>query len=82
MVHGEIPLAGGDRLRFGARVDALNVVNGTSAIVDRIEPRTGGRAHVEARVGDRRIAFDTFEVVDRMGRVRLAHDAAALVYHI
>ena len=74
-----LPLAAGDRLRFGARVDALNVVNGTSAIVERIEPRAGGHAHVEARVGDRRVVFDTSEVVDRMGRVRLAHDSAATI---
>ena len=74
-----LPLATGDRLRFGARVDALGVINGTSAIVEMVETRGGGHARIVARVGEARIAFDTTEVVDRRGRVRLAHDLAATI---
>lgn len=74
-----LPLAAGDRLRFGARVDALSVINGTSAIVETVELRDGGHARIVASVGDERIAFDTTEVVDRKGRVRLAHDYAATI---
>jgi ATP-dependent exoDNAse (exonuclease V) alpha subunit len=74
-----LPLACGDRLRFGARVDALSVINGTSAIVEGIDPREDGHARIVARVGDRKIGFDTSEVVDRRGRVRLAHDYAATI---
>jgi conjugative relaxase-like TrwC/TraI family protein len=74
-----LPLAVGDRLRFGVRVDALNVVNGASAVVEVIQARENGQADIIARIGDKTIAFDGAQIVDRKGRVRLAHDYAATI---
>jgi conjugative relaxase-like TrwC/TraI family protein len=74
-----LPIAIGDRLRFGVRVDALNVINGTSAVVEAIGAAAGGQSHIVARVAGRTIAFDTAEIIDRKGRVRLAHDYAATI---
>ena len=74
-----LPLAIGDRLRFGTRVDRLGVINGTTGIVEAVKAELNGQAQLQARVGERSLTFSTREIVDRRGSVRLAHDYGATV---
>lgn len=75
-----LPLAPGDRLRFGTRVDRFGIVNGTTGVVESVEAEENGHAQLQARIGDRCITFSTRDVVDRRGHVRLAHDYATTVF--
>ena len=75
-----LPLAVGDRLRFGTRVDALGVVNGTTGVIAAIETRGDGHARIQALIGEKVTTFDTRDFVDRCGQVRLAHDYASTVF--
>lgn len=74
-----LSLAKGDRLRFGMRVDRLGVVNGTPGVVETVVTENDGHARIQARVGEQEIRFSTREIVDRLGRIRLAHDYAATI---
>ena len=76
----DLPLAAGDRVRFGTRVDALGVINGTTGRVETVRALTDGHAELSVDLGDRKVTFDTRVAVDRRGRVRLAHDYATTVY--
>lgn len=47
---GALPVAAGDRVRFGRKDQRLGVVNGTTAIIESIGADTQGRMIVRARV--------------------------------
>lgn len=83
----QLALAEGDRIRFQVRNDQLGVVNGTTATVSNIfitEHNTEGRQtsdiEIEARVGDRTVRFNTSELADDKGRVRLGWAYASTIY--
>lgn len=76
----DLPLAVGDRIRFGVRVDRLGVINGTPGVVEHVVANAPDEAVLTVRLADERITFSTGEIVDRKGRVRLAHDYATTVY--
>jgi conjugative relaxase-like TrwC/TraI family protein len=77
-------LAVGDHVRFLARLDGLGVVNGTEAVLTRIEGEdaadlsTGLR--LTARIGSREVTFYPGDLADAHGRVRLASAHALTVY--
>jgi len=82
-----LALAAGDRIRFQVRNDQLGVVNGTVGTVTNIfitDNNTEGRQtsdiKIEARVGDRTVRFDTSELADDKGRVRLGWAYASTIY--
>jgi conjugative relaxase-like TrwC/TraI family protein len=81
----ELSLAVGDQIRFQLRNDALGVINGTTATITRIAPiqapdHDKPRHFIEARVGDRQIAFDTADIADDAGRARLGWAYASTIY--
>ena len=83
----EILLAAGDQIRFLVRNDELGVVNGTTATVVRVSEATcssGGasRIRVEARIGQRCVAFDPMQLADAQGRPRLGWAYASTVYGV
>ena len=77
-------LASGDRIRFLVRSDAIGVVNGTEAVIIRIEAHDpaiqGSKLHLTVRVDERTIRFAPEDVVDMRGRVRLGHAYATTCY--
>ncbi len=82
-----LALAAGDRLRFQVRHDKLGVVNGTVATVTKIFITENGagerpppRIEIEASIGDRTIRFDTSELANNKGRVRLGWAYASTIY--
>ncbi len=77
--HGQsLRFAKGDRVRFLVRQDAIGVINGTEAVIERI---TRGRdPRVRARIGKRPISFRVSELSDEFGRARLGHAYASTVY--
>lgn len=81
----EIAIAAGERLRFLTRLDTIGVVNGSLATVTRmtsagVDAAGTRHARIEALVGDRPISFDTRELTDRRGRIRLGWAYASTVY--
>lgn len=82
-----LELAEGERIRFQVRNDQLGVVNGTVATVTNIfvtdngtKERLSPNIEIEARVGDRTVRFDTSELADDKGRVRLGWAYASTIY--
>lgn len=77
-------LAVGDRVRFLARLDALGVVNGTEAVLTRIDgvdasdPDAGLR--LTARIGAHEVTFSPRDLADSRGCVRLASAYASTIY--
>jgi conjugative relaxase-like TrwC/TraI family protein len=72
-------LAAGDSIRFLARQDALGVINGTVAIIDKIQ---GSKSdpRIAARIGKRKISFKVSDIADQAGRARLTHAYASTIY--
>ena len=54
----DVPLAPGDRIRFGKRDGKLGVVNGTIGIVEHVAPVSGGQATLRVRLESDRKADD------------------------
>lgn len=82
-----LELAEGDRIRFRVRNDQLGVVNGTVATVTNVfvtdnstKERLSSNIEIEARIGDRTVRFDTSELADDKGRVRLGWAYASTIY--
>ena len=77
-------LAVGDRVRFLARLDALSVVNGTEAVLTRIDgvdaPDPNADLRLTARLDGREFTFSPRDLADARGRVRLACAHASTVY--
>jgi ATP-dependent exoDNAse (exonuclease V) alpha subunit len=69
--HTQSPrLAAGDSIRFLTRQDALGVINGTVATIDKIQgPKSNPR--VAARIGNRKVSFKVSDIADEAGRARL-----------
>lgn len=81
----QIALAAGDKIRFLTRDDELGVVNGSTATVINVSEVASpfgyaGRISIEAKIGDRRIAFDPMRLSDAQGRPRLSWAYASTVY--
>jgi hypothetical protein len=75
-----LDLAEGDRLRFLVRIRALGIVNGTEGHLERIERAADGSLRLQARVGERLVAFAPADLADDAGRVLLAHAYATTCY--
>ena len=77
-----LPVAVGDRLRIGRRVDriGLGVINGTSVTVEAVRVSETGHAAITGLIDGERVSFDTRDLRDRQGRVRLAHDYAVSLF--
>ncbi|GEL44470.1 hypothetical protein MEX01_50610 [Methylorubrum extorquens] len=77
-------LAVGDRIRFLARLDALGVVNGSEAVLIRIDggdiADTDAGLRLTARIGTREVTFSPRDLADARGRVRLASAHASTIY--
>lgn len=77
-------LAVGDRVRFLARLDALGVVNGTEAVLTRIDgvdvPDPDAGLRLTARIGAREVTFSPRDLADARGCVRLASAHATTIY--
>jgi conjugative relaxase-like TrwC/TraI family protein len=86
--QASLSLAVGDRIRFLVRNDTLGVVNGTTATITAVTSvvpgvaggAPDGRAIVEARIGNRTVRFDTAELADDHGHVRLGWAYASTIY--
>ena len=72
-------LAAGDSIRFLARQDALRVINGTIATIDKIQG-SKSNPRITARIGDRKVAFKVSDIADEAGRARLTHAYASTIY--
>lgn len=81
-----IAFAAGDQIRFLMRHDGLGVINGTTAIVLKVEETPGELdwpapgVQIEAVIGDRRIVFSSADLTDQNGRARLAWAYASTIY--
>lgn len=77
-----LPVAVGDRLRIGRRVDRIGrgVINGTSVTVEAVRVSEAGHAAITGRIDGERVIFDTRDLRDRQGRIRLAHDYAVSLF--
>ncbi|MET4736702.1 conjugative relaxase-like TrwC/TraI family protein [Bradyrhizobium japonicum] len=73
-------LAVGDHIRFLVRYDVLNIINGTTGVVTAIDNREPEKPVVTARIDKRHLTFGLTELVDDLGRVRLAHGYATTIY--
>jgi conjugative relaxase-like TrwC/TraI family protein len=72
-------LAAGDSIRFLARQDALGVINGSVATIDKIQgPKSNPR--FAARIGNRKVSFKVSDIADEAGRARLTHAYASTIY--
>ena len=72
-------LAAGNSIRFLARQDALGVINGTVATIDKIQgPKSNPR--VAVRIGNRKVSFKISDIADEAGRARLTHAYASTIY--
>lgn len=83
----ELPIAIGERIRFLTRLDTVDVINGSVATVTHVmsggtdaEDTRHAARRIEALVDHRPIAFDTRELVDRRGRIRLGWAYASTLY--
>lgn len=81
----QISLAAGDKIRFLVRDDELGVVNGSTAIVARVNEtreRLGQarRIRIEADIGPRRVAFDPMRLADTLGRSQVGWAYASTIY--
>jgi conjugative relaxase-like TrwC/TraI family protein len=80
-----ITLAAGDEIRFLVRNDRLGIVNGTTATVMRVECPHDGIADkpenvkIYALLEGREIAFNTQELADGFGRVKLGYAYASTI---
>lgn len=74
-------LAAGDSIRFLARQDALGVVNGTVATIDKIQG-SKSNPRVAARIGNRKVSFKVSDIADEVGRARLTHAYASTIYGV
>jgi conjugative relaxase-like TrwC/TraI family protein len=72
-------LAAGDSIRFLARQDALGVINGSVATIDKIQG-ANSNPRIKARIGDRKVSFTVAEIADEAGRARLTHAYASTIY--
>ncbi len=75
----KLTLAAGDRIRFLVRNDDLGVVNGTTALVSRVEitDSTAGSLRIHADIGGRKVTFDPRQLADDKGRIRLGWSYAS-----
>lgn len=77
-----LPLALGDKIRFGIRQDAIGkgVINGTTGKIIDILAEPDGHLMVTATIDGNKTTFSTRQLVDKSGRVRLGHDLAVTAY--
>ena len=74
-------LAAGDSIRFLARQDALGVINGTVATIDKIQG-SKSNPRVAVRIGNRKVSFSVSDLADEAGRARLTHAYASTIYGV
>ncbi len=79
--HGQaLQFAQGDQIRFLVRQDALNVINGTTGIVTKINRRNADNPIISAAIGERHVTFAVSDLADEHGRARLGHAYATTIY--
>ncbi len=79
--HGvALPIAIGERVRFMHRDDRFGVINGTTAIVEAIDPEADGHLGLRLFVEGRRLTLSTRDLADERGRVRLAANLGITVF--
>ena len=81
--HGaDMPIAAGDRIRFltRARLAGRDVINGTQAVVERVEHHSELGVTIHVVAGSDRFAFTPEEIADKRGRAKLAHAYATTIY--
>lgn len=78
----DLRLAAGDRIRFGRRAAHVGdgVINGTTAVIERIAQTAPGQAEIVARIEGERVTFRSDAFRDAKGRVRIAHDYSQSLY--
>jgi ATP-dependent exoDNAse (exonuclease V) alpha subunit len=79
--HGQtLAFATGDHIRFLVRHDRLAVINGTTAIITRIDGRETQDPTVYVEIAGRLASFRVSELADEYGRARLGYAYSTTIY--
>jgi conjugative relaxase-like TrwC/TraI family protein len=70
----------GDRVRFSLRLDALGVINGTTATITHIDRSNEADPTIHVAIGARLARFRLSDIADEVGRARLSHAYATTIY--
>lgn len=79
--HGQTLAFGiGDHIRFLVRHDRLSVINGTTALITRIDGRETPDPTIHVDIDGRRARFRVSELFDEHCRARLGHAYSTTIY--
>ena len=79
--HGQtLAFAVGDHIRFLVRHDRLSVINGTTALITRIDDRGTPDPTLHVDIGGRPARFRVSELFDEHGHARLGHAYSTTIY--